>query len=224
MSDVLEGLPVEKLTTDEENAHANASTDNSREALILYNLREAFFYSKSSCSTRGLSDGEILSACYDALTAAARRFKPNQIRFLAYAKADIRGSIYRAFRSLEVVKKVRGHEPLPEPSDGDAEDQPPVELVPRPTKSAGDQLTQAPEFDQIYTTEEWAQIQPLFVKVLNDKERMILELNFRGGLNLQQIGDLLNNTSRSDVHHTKQTALKKLRHALINRKRFHTGR
>ena len=211
---ILDEIPEEKLTLEQE---WRCAVDKDHEALTMHSLRESFFYAKGCYQSQSLSDGEILSACYDGLSKAAKRFRPNRIRFFGYAKADVRGSLYRAVREKVVLNKAGEMEELPAET-GDDDDDKNVEL-PCSIKFAPVCSTQ-PEFDAIYVREEWAKLAPLLRSVLNDKERMILELNFQGGLNLQQIADMLQ-ASRANVHHCKQTALKKIRNRLIDKKKFY---
>lgn len=222
---ILDGIPEEKLTLAQE---WRCAVDKDHEALIMHSLREAFFYARGCYQCQSLSAGEILSACYAGLAKAAKRFRPNQIRFFGYAKADIRGELCRAGRNNHiVVNKAHGQihelEPLPEREEEDEEDDDDksVELPCKVVRLENILLPPVmPEFDAIYVREEWAKLEPLLRSVLNDKERMILELNFQGGLNLRQIGSMLQ-CSRANVHHCKQCALKKIRNKLMDKKKFY---
>lgn len=222
---ILDGIPEERLTLEQE---WRCAVDKDHEALVMHSLREAFFYARGCYQSQSLSAGEILSSCYTALDKAAKRFRPNQIRFFGYAKADIRGALCRAARNNHtVVDKTSGKihelEPLPEreEEDADDDDDKSVELPCKIVRLENTLLPPVmPEFDAIYVREEWAKLVPLLLVVLNDKERMILELNFQGGLNLQQIANMLQ-FSRANVHHCKQTALKKIRNRLIDKKKFY---
>lgn len=220
MSKVLIGIPEDKLSTFEED---HCARRGEHEMLVMHNLREAFYYVKGCYQKRGspLDDGALLSACYEGLKSAAPRFRPGKTRFFAYAKADVRGAVIKTFHDLDIVKKVRVTEELPDPEQtfDDSHEAHGTPAIPTLAKKMPEVIA-LPEFDLICLREDWAEIAPLLRTVLNDKERMILELHFSGSLNLQQIADLLG-TSRSDVHHTKQVALKKIRHQLINQKKFY---
>lgn len=223
MSNVLLGIPEEKLSP---KAEEQCAQQGDHEALVMHNLREAFYYVKGCYQKRGspLDDGALLSACYEGLKAAAPRFRPGMNRFFAYAKADVRGAVIKTFHDLDIVKKVRVTEELPDPEQtfDDSHDAHDTPAIPTLAKKMPEVIA-LPEFELICLREDWAEIAPLLRTVLNDKERMILELHFQGSLNLQQIANMLA-TSRSDVHHTKQVALKKIRHQLINQKKFYDRR
>lgn len=221
---ILDGIPEERLTLEQE---WRCAVDKDHEALIMHSLREAFFYARGCAQSRNLSAGEILSACYAGLSKAVKRFRPNQIRFFGYAKADIRGELCRASRTNRIVVnktagKVHDLEPLRDWEENEEDDDDKsVELPCKVARLENTLLPPAmPEFNAIYVREEWAKLVPLLLVVLNDKERMILELNFQGGLNLQQIANMLQ-FSRANVHHCKQTALKKIRNRLIDKKKFY---
>lgn len=214
---ILLGLPEGKLLPEQENTLAIAADVNSQEVLVLHSLREAFYYARGCYQSQKLTDGEIFSACYTALTHAARCFKPNKIRFLGYAKVFIRGALHRTIVAQKVVKGSYKATPLvAEPDDDDAKS---VELPCRQAPQ-GEVASTEPAFDVVYLREEWAQISPIFRLILSDRERMILELHFQGGLDLKEIGDLLG-TSRSYVQQKKQTALKKIRNRLIDQHKFY---
>ena len=208
---ILNGVPEGKQTPEQELA---ACALGDKEALILANLREAYYYSMGTYQSRGLSDGEVLSACYSGLASAAKTFRPGSLRFFSFAKAHVRGLLSRTVRSNDVVHKVRDVEPLDEIEHEEDED---PDSTYRKAVSSPDGT--APDFGGIHMREQWKMIEPLMREVLNDKERMVLELHFQGGLNCQEIAALMD-YSRSYVHLQKQVALKKIRHCLMERHRY----
>lgn len=199
----LSELPEQLLTTDQENDLASQSSDWAREKLVMHSLKEAFCYARK-CSRGNLSEGEVLSVCYSALQDAAKNFKPGMIRFFAYAKPYVRGKVIAEFRSRDIVKKCRDYEQLP-PTDIEDEDYAPVV----------DNFHE-PDFDEFHAKEVCELLKPLMRSRLSDKERMILELKYAGGMTFCQIGELLG-TTKSDSHHCATIALEKLRRELGGR-------
>lgn len=213
MSAILTGLPEDKPTTEQEESWARSGDT---EALILNNLREAYYYCRGCYQSRSMSEGEVLSAAYEALTKAAKNFTPDNARLLAYAKPYLRGALSAAAREKDVVKKVRDIEELtPEPDDDDDKD---VEVLNK-IRSSTHVPCALPDFEEMSIKEDWAEIVPMLRTLLTDKERLVLELNFRGGLNLQEIADLRGN-SRAYWQLQKHNGLKKIRHCLLEKGRY----
>lgn len=210
MKSLLEGIPEDRLSVEQEEALLR---EGDRVTLIAHNTREAFHYGQGTHQSHGLSDGEILSAAYDGLTAAAKNWKSGQLRFFSYAKPYIRGALSRATRANCVVRTVREAEPLPveEPEEEDETEC----YVPPRRLSEGHE----PELEVICLKDEWAQIRPALFTVLDEKERIVVELSYVGCLNLREISDLLG-VSRSDIHHTRLEALKKVRNHLMDQNKF----
>lgn len=205
---VLDSIPEEKLTLEQETLLWHVG---GKDEIISHNLREAFFYAKGSSQSRGLSEGELLGAAYDGLTAAMKNWDPERLRFFSYAKAYVRGALSRATRANCVVKTVREAEPLPveEPEEEEDSYVPPRTVVEH----------HEPDLEAVCLKEEWLQIRPVMISVLDEKERIILELSYIGGLNLREISDLLG-VSRSDIHHGRMEALKKIRNRLMEEQKF----
>lgn len=209
--DILNGLPAKgELTPEQEGALAGDAP-----TLALHNMREAFAYAKKCC--RGmLSDDEIYSSIYESLCAAAKNFKPNRIRFFAYAKPYIRGGLSLVWKSKDVVKRGKNmamtHIDLyasastvehHEDADGltgilHREKNPPI---PPSTE---------PDIESVQLREEYALIQPLMKSMLTDKEQTVIAFRYKSGMTFERIGKLLD-TSRADIQLTHARALKKLR-------------
>lgn len=210
---ILTDIPEEKLTTVQENDLALKHDNDSLATLVLCNLREAFFYARGCDRGHDLDDGEILSSCYAALEKASKKFKPNLIRFLGYAKPYIRGELSSVRKSRKVVKgsfEETGIKPKLT-CNRDPEDS----YKPAHKAEGTDGWPVTPtELPAIQIRDEWAQIEPIVRNVLDSKERMILELHYKGDLNFRMIGELLGQ-SRSDAHRTHQVALRKIRNALM---------
>lgn len=206
---ILEGIPTEKLSREAEDNLARDGSAQALEQLVLHNLREGFIYLKGCCS-RSLSDGEVLSAAYTGLEAAARIFEPDRIRFFAYAKPWCRGAASKARKAHDIVPKAWA-EVLPieereESEEGVDADNP--QLPPPPTPS------EEPKLEQVFIRDEWSRIEPTVRAALNDREKMVLSLCFHGGLSPKEIADLLKCT-RSNVSRIRQLALLKVRNALM---------
>ena len=213
ISHLLAGLPTEPLTEDGEAAltstirkfKAGAKREEALEALILGNMRDAFFYSRR-CAYGKLPDEEIFSICFAALSRAAVRFDPKQGRFFAYCKPYLRGSVCRAWKSKDAVRNGGRTESL--------DIVPGEEGEPMPEETSVD-----PEFDRIDLNEKWDLVRPLLGK-LSEAERRVLELHYNGGMNFREIGALLGVT-RSATQGTHMRALRKIRNALLRNRRLY---
>lgn len=218
---ILDGLPEEKLTPEQENALAVQKDIDSLNRLVEHNLREAFLYSRKCYSS--LEEGESLQACYDGLMKAAKRFQPNRIRFFAYAKADIRGALTRMARTHDTVR--RGPKELvslnadnAEPLDDFDEHTIDTSKTTEPKSGAQKALLQSsvePDFDGINSREVWSQLEPA-IAALSPEERLIIELHFKGNLNLREIGTMLR-LSRARIQQVKHSALQKIKLKLVER-------
>lgn len=209
--DILDGLPAKgELTPEQENTLAG--NPDQIPTLALHNMREAFVYAKRCC--RGmLSDDEVYSSIYESLCAAARNFKPNRIRFFAYAKPYIRGGLSLVWKSKDVVKRSK-HVALQleqeltvldcaEGADGITGMLHKKTGVPLPPPTE-------PDIESVQLREEYALIQPLMKSVLTDKEQTVIAFRYKSGMTFERIGKLLD-TSRADIQLTHARALKKLR-------------
>lgn len=156
-------------------------------------MRDAFFYASHVCKGK-LEDDDVYDLCYSALCEAAKNFRPKHgTRFMAYAKAFIRGHISRMWKTKDTVRNASMHE------TGEAG------LEELPEQSID------PEFEQIDIRERMALVQPL-INRLTEQERIIIDLHFRAGYSFCHIGKLLApRISRSAVQQTAAHALSKLR-------------
>jgi len=218
---ILSGLPETPLTLKQESAAVKTAAGRTK--LVLANMREAFSYSKNT-SHGQLPDGDLFSLCYTALTNAAKNYKPNlnrrfaESRFFGYAKPYIRGEIRRTWSRLKIVANGECVEYIDEiQTDEDSEDKKCsyIKLLNPPN------LVE-PEFDKIHIKERWARVAPILAWELNDQERMIVDLHYRGGFNFKEIGRMLEIT-RSAVQGTHSHALRKVRNRLWDIKEFYTN-
>lgn len=211
MSALLENLPeIGSLPSSKEARLAKSKRETDWNTLVLHNMREAFIYAKKCCDSE-LSDDEIFSFCYEALQHARKNFKPNMIRFFAYAKPYIRGLISRSRREKDVIRFPRnGRQPHPFSE---------LENVRAESEETEEMESVEPEFRLMALHEGLDLINPIIVRKLNAQEKMILELHYQSGFNFQKIGDLLGIT-RSAIQHAHSLALKKIRVELFRQKRL----
>ena len=105
-------MPIEttsfppSLSREEEAKLARKMTTRARQTLALHSMNEAVRYA-SACAANvaKIPRDEIISLCWDALYKSSKAFDPNRgLRFFAYAKVWVRGSIVRAYRSRDTVR------------------------------------------------------------------------------------------------------------------------
>jgi RNA polymerase sigma factor (sigma-70 family) len=223
MTDVFAGLPELKLTTEQENKLAVRGTPAAHNKLVMHAMRDALKYTKR-VSRDEIPDEQLMSLCYDALMHAAKRFKPNWARFFAYAKADLRGVVSEHFGSLKVVKKglVLSRDALNDecrhtsrgdwrPENGDN-----IKDVEAYTGEWED-----PDFKTIKLHEQWALVEPLIRNHLSEREFMIVDLHYRCGWTLAQIGKKLGVTCEA-IRHIRCRALKRIRNKLLSRHQLYS--
>jgi RNA polymerase sigma factor (sigma-70 family) len=204
------------------------NTEDARNELALHAMHEAIPYARRVCRG-GLPDDELFSLCWSALCKAAKQFKPNRVRFFAYAKVSVRRGICDAWRQKDVVKHASIHEVGElhhikpdyhmEGADGDY----PENLRIGQPSEYGSALSGVfgpvvdPETEQIEIRDQWAIVEPLMRAKLSKNEFMTLDLHYRGGMNFQEIGDILG-VVREATRLTHIRALKKIR-AEVTRKK-----
>jgi RNA polymerase sigma factor (sigma-70 family) len=243
---LLESLPKEVLTEQEEFALAKTiqktKSEDDVNRLVLITMHEAFLYAKRVCRAR-IADDELFSLCYTTLRRNALRFRPGGIRFFAFTKVAIRGSISRYWKTLDVVKNASVHEttapeiwsrPIAlgaETSEADdwtailitgvnATGTPCSALNPEVANTLNTcEPKQESDFDGIDRREKMAFVADIIERKLTDQEAMILDLVYTSGFNFQEIGNLLNITrSAAQLSHTK--GLKKIRCELLRQKKL----
>lgn len=166
------------------------------ESIVMHAVVPAFKYCQQGCRGR-LSTGELLSLCYLALTKAVKNYKPNQQRFLSYARPYLRGALAAEWRQKDPVRNAARHEtPI---ADGKS---------PQPLEEAVVQ----PDLENLHWAELWEKVEP-FIRGLSRKEKTILESHYRFGLNFRMIGEKMGLT-RSRVHQIERSAILKLRKLL----------
>lgn len=191
---LLADFPQQPLSATEEQ---NALAKGDFESIVLHAVVPAFKYVQQGCRGR-LLPGELLSLCYVALTKAVKNFKPNQKRFLSYARPYLRGELAAEWRKKDTVRNAAKHET-----------ELPKDKLPEPLE---DNCVE-PDLEGIHYKELWAKIEPMIQK-LSRKEKMVLELHYKAGLNFRQIGERMGGLTRSRIQQIEAEAIGKLRHAL----------
>jgi RNA polymerase sigma factor (sigma-70 family) len=213
---LLSSLPQTRYTQEEEFSLAariqKTPSEDLLNDLVLHNMEEAFLYMKGVCRAK-MPDDEIFSLCYKTLLRNAKRFRPGGIRFLAFAKAGIRGAISRFWTGLNTVKNADSVS-LDQPnfkSSGLDDDNPgnwDWDHIPEPTVD--------PEFAIIDIRERMGLITEIMSAKLSEQEKMIMNLVYKSGFNFQQVGNLLGIT-RSAAQANHSEILKKVRRELTRR-------
>jgi RNA polymerase sigma factor (sigma-70 family) len=228
------GLPNDgPLTIEGENVFFAAKDI---QTVVLYNMREGFYYAKSIVKAR-LSDGEVFSFVYSALLKAAKNYDPSKnqrfekSRFFGYAKPYLRGEAFKAM-NIDIVFHGFHHLPAEISEEGSDEQDGGRKLDSAvDTSPSGDSYYYAegkvipivePDFEGIDIRERWDTIKPV-LKVLNENERMVLDLHYWGGFNFQKIGNMVGLT-RSAIQYTHSCALKKVRAYLSDESKNKTNR
>lgn len=190
---LLADFPQAPLTPEREQ---EALAKGDHESIVLHAIVPAFKYAQQGCRGR-LSPGELLSLCYVALTKAVKNFKPNQQRFLSYARPYLRGELASEWRRKDTVRNAAKHET-----------ELPKDKLPEPLE---DNCVE-PVFN--HWKEMWEKIEPIIRAKLTSRELLVLELNFKARLNYREIGERLGGLSRSRVQQIQQAAILKIRRAL----------
>lgn len=188
------------MTLDEEQVLIRIGTEKAKTELVMRSLMEAIFYGRK-VSKGTMTDEELLSLSFVALTQAAKNFKPGKQRFFTYGKVYCRSQIFKAMRGLDLVKNAYLHEtPVEDCVDDKAEEG-----------------THEPEFDLIHLKEIWKEIEPIMDECFSEQERAVLTMRYSSGYCFREIGRLLGvSGSAADGAHAR--ALKKLRRALAGKR------
>ena len=225
-SEILKGVPEQKLSVEAEDGLARDATDDSKNQLVLHNMREAFFYALHICRGK-LPGDEVFSAAYLALSHAAKNYKPGTkpgIRFFAYAKPYVRGAICKEWKSKDVVKNAK-HESLDLPGETDyyLTEQAANDCAAENNSIEADEFDRLgccdPEFAAIQINDQMALLKPMLRSLLSDHERMVIELAYFGHYNFEDIGKQLGVT-RSAVQNTHTRAIQKLRAGITRKQKL----
>lgn len=221
MKDLLEDFPAEKLSRAEENALAKRIRKGYQSALnklVLHTMREAVTYA-AYCSHNEIPQSDLISSCYESLVRSAKKFKPGYSRFMAYCKPAIRGDLKRVWTRKKVV---RNASTIPM-------DEVHTTITPKPgvTTEPEDQShieaelgqTVEPDFQSIFTKERWELVKGIIAEVCTERERTILDLMYRGGLSAAEVARM-DNLSRERIRQIHGEALKKVRCALMEKRRL----
>lgn len=203
-------------------------------------MREAMIYSRNVC--RGeLSDSVLMSILYRVMCLNARRYNPIfGLRFFAFCKVGIRGSIKRHWLSLDVVRKAKTvprpqalwekeqAKPIATPDDEEGSPAQYTEVGGKGYQSGQtgvlteDEIVQ-PDFEGIDMRERWDELSGVIKEVCSEREQMIFNLMYFQGFNLEEVGGLMEPPiSRERVRQLHEGALKKVRCAFQEKGRLIT--
>lgn len=232
MKDLLKEFPESLMTAQEEADLARRGGEDAMNELVIANMRRALLYTQTV--DRGKIDLQTLvSLCYQELSMSAPRFDPRfKKRFFAFAKAGLRGRLYRHWNSKDVVRNQTEQislDALAQPSNTEvltakgsaaSKIQQTMEDDPNLTeelRSSTRELTTGEVasfgFEQVMNRDQWAAIRKRLDGVLSEHEWMIIDLTYKGQLNFREIGVLLG-ISRSRVSRYHVLALRRLRCAV----------
>ena len=237
MMPLIDQFPKEKLTREQEaalSARIKGGDEDATNELVLATMREALLYTGRT-SHGEIGDDMRVSLCYQRLMRAAKRFDPAQGRFFAFAKAALRGVMQTYWEDKGTVRNAKSTVSLdglsgwsganvdisqrapyrPAFASGNSDDAAPSQDV---REVATGEVTE-PEFDLIFARDKWFEIQKLVAHKINSRQRMVLSLIYRGGLNCPEIGKLIGVT-RSRVHAIHREAIKIIRDTLASKKRL----
>jgi len=227
MSKILDGLPEEgSMTPLSEDYLATKiqqhQNEEDKNTLVLHNMREGIKYAMG-VSKNHLPEDEIMSTVYLALSKASKNFKPGGIRFFGYAKPYIRGEVCLLWKQKDVVKNSSMHESLEGPpplrrfTRHSAEEEQEETCTEKESRLDEDYVL--PDYKGIDLREKWEMVEPLMNKILNERENMVLQLFYIGGMSFHTIGQkLVPKMDRPAIQHIHLRALKKLRTALAKNK------
>lgn len=239
-TDPLDQFSSVRLTREEEKALADRIAKGEEDALnelVMANMREALRYTQR-VSYELIDARTRISLCYQEMCMSARRFIPGKLRFFAFAKPGLRGRMKNYWTSLNVVrnaKQILNIDWVGYPKPGDqikqkiaqtsasvssrlcgwrvlATQTPSLAFVEQP-RLYRESITGEAEDDKlelIMAKDHVHEIETRLKHLLTEREWMILNLTYRGGLNFPQIGKLLGLT-RSAIHAAHRDAIKKLR-------------
>ncbi len=184
--------------------------------LVLHNMREGFIYIKGVCRGK-IADDEIYSLAYKTLYRNAKRYRPGLVRFIAFAKAGLRGAVSRYWTTLNTVKNCKGMVSIDAPREETQEYSPLSGTFKGPMMAAHRiEDSVEPDFAAMRFRERMGDVQFAIKRKLSEQEQMILTLVYTAGFNFQEVGNLLGVT-RSAVQSTNAEALIKVRKEMSRR-------
>lgn len=215
INDVNQTFPEPLTPEKERELLARKSEENSRNLLLLHNMREAVRYGCAVAHWR-LPVCEIVSLAAEALLRSIDRYTFRDDKspkpLINYARACIRGRVVEAWRFRNPV----------EPGDTVTENlyadqsEDPAEAVMR--REDGLDECVSPEFDAIDIRERMEIIRPHFKK-LRESEKRILILLFESRMTGADIARMLG-CSRANIRETKVRSLRKIRQGLMREKKY----
>jgi RNA polymerase sigma factor (sigma-70 family) len=212
---LIDQFPKDRLSREEE---ATACTKDPTK-LVLHSMREAILYTQRCCRDR-IPEDERASICYQKLSSCVNRFKPGGIRFFSFAKAGLRGAMKDYWTAQNSVRNAKGIVSVDQLSGWNGPDRKTnhrsIGLGVENDEQKGSLRERVtgevsyPETDEVCSRDQWAQIEKLVGPRLNDRQRMVLTLVYKSGLNFPEIGKLLGVT-RSLIHSIHRDTVKLIR-------------
>lgn len=210
---LMDQFPQERQTPDQEAALVCRVKTGSQAALsklVMANMREALLYTGRVCGGE-LSEGDLISLCYQEMSMSARRFTSGNLRFFAFAKAGLRGRLKTFWKSLKLVRNAESVIPLEDLEKNYAP--PPISPDDDPEHSHREKATGEvvnPDWEKMFAVDQWSQIKEALKDTLSKQQWMVLDLVYQSGLNFPDIAKLLGLT-RSAIHAAHRNAIAKLR-------------
>jgi RNA polymerase sigma factor (sigma-70 family) len=231
MIPLVDQVPQDRLTREEEAdlvERAKRGDEDAANRLVMATMREALLYTSRTCRDR-IAEDERTSLCYRKLMMCVKRFDPKRrLRFFAFCKPALRGYMKTFWENQSTVRNATeilsadrlsgwGH-------TGAAGSglRPPSSWVQRREchhapfdqeddrgESFREEITgevELPATDGICTRDRWAEIERLLSGKLNSRQRMVLTLVYKSGLNFPEIAKYLDVT-RSLIHAVHRKAL-----------------
>jgi RNA polymerase sigma factor (sigma-70 family) len=193
-------------TTPPGKVRRKSARDAALNKIVLSSMRDGVYYLKSLARGRN-SDSELVSIAYSALLRAALRYDPKKLTpFMTFAKAFLRGTLFREWRRQNRANGRVDHlDKLVESAEPGAQLE---EAPPRVPK----ELQTEPEFDEIHLREIWDKFEP-YLSRLNRLERMVIEYRYMRGWKFSEMGRHFKRSKQNyqAIHHR---AILKLRKAL----------
>jgi RNA polymerase sigma factor (sigma-70 family) len=221
LKQTLKDLP-ESLTPQEETALFARKAPGTQDKVLLHSIAEGVYYARRCCRQM-ISDAELVSLVYSALSRAIKNYNPVKFpgsRFFAYGKIYIRGEIKREWTRRDVVRNSSSHETMIELDCGDdpeSEDST-IKVQQVPGLHPDATITEEMDFKAMETKELLEHIQPALERVLNKREYAVIQRYYFGkGETFVNIGKRWKIT-RQAVETTHKKALAKIRKYLeVNR-------
>lgn len=183
--------------------------DRALEELTLSAMRDAVYYLKAFSRGRN-DDGELVSLAYAALYRASLRFQPDHgTTFMRFAKAFLRGALFREWRrasrgpkTSETIDHYDDRMQSEEETGPWSEEADAAAVVPK-------SLQKETDFDQVHLKEIWERFEP-YLRRLSPLEQLVIRYRYMHGLKFSEIAEILHHR-KQNYQQLHQRALQKLR-------------